>query len=261
MKREKLLEIFATKPDIIIDFPEWMFSLEKVMNIHPRGSAVIGEIAGRDSIVAILKAQELRQFSFLLPSIVYTGTEYGDPEILIKRLDFVKKELAKRDAHTFEPVIHGSPKLWMQLCANSVEISIERWGFYTPCIACHLYLHIMRALLAIKLKISRIVTGERSSHEGVIKLNQLPYVLESFKDFFASYGIELMQPLKNIASNEEIAKIAGSEEGKNLEQLGCVMSGNYKDLSKIRELPIEEYLHAELLPKAKEIIDKILTSG
>jgi hypothetical protein len=90
----RIFEILRNKPELVTAFPRWMLSeaLEKELR-DTEGVAII-EIAGRDSIAAALEAASKRDFKAFLPTIAYTGTEFGDWETPFKKTDVLKEELS-----------------------------------------------------------------------------------------------------------------------------------------------------------------------
>lgn len=225
MNRE-LLEILTNKPEMITDFPEWMLPKSSISEIRSYENSAIAEIAGRDSIAAVIRACEMRKIEAVIPTIAYTGTEYGDWNIPFEKTDFLKDRL-KGSVKVFEPILLGDPRFWWRLCGRySLELS-QRYSFYSHCVGCHLYFHSIRIPLAKKLNCSIVIGGERESHDGRLKVNQIAYALDFYVSFMKRFGIELFLPLRFIGSGKEIEKIIGSHWDEGKEQLECVLSKNY----------------------------------
>jgi len=184
------------------------------------------EIAGRDSVAAAVKAVEEDGFTDLLPSYVYTATEHG----AWSSVEDAVKRLAGRLPHIqVHPILAmGSPRFWQALNGRYVNELIGRFGFLCSCIGCHLYLHSVRIPLAVRLGKIPIISGERERHDGVIKINQIGEALTRYQDLAMSFGVRLLFPLQHISDGQQIDEILGFawEEGK--EQMGCVLSGNYR---------------------------------
>lgn len=186
----------------------------------PSTTAVV-EIAGRDSIAAALAYKPAAR---MVPTIVYTGTEFGDPSILLDNVAFLQDGLRGR-AELLEPVILGSPRWWAAVNGRPLGALQEAYGNPFVCVGCHMYLHAVRVLLALRLGVSVIVSGERELHRGRIKYNQSPGALDAYVEMAARYGVELAQPLRSLDDEEELARLTGAwpEGGR---QRGCVLSGN-----------------------------------
>lgn len=224
---KELLEILTNKPELITHFPEWMLSESEINEIRSFRNSAIAEIAGRDSIAAVIHACEIRELSAVIPTIAYTGTEYGDWSIPFEKTKFLRDRLKGKGIKVYKPVLLGSPRFWWKLCGRySVEFS-KKYGFYSHCVGCHLYLHAIRIPLAKMLKSDIVIGGERESHDGRLKVNQIGVALDTYISFMKKFDIELFLPLRFIRSGKEIEEIIGSHWDEGKEQLECVLSKNY----------------------------------
>lgn len=75
---ERMKKILMEKPDLVSKFPSWMISPESLERMNKNKNLVILEIAGRDSFAALFKYMESHDIDGILPTIAYTGTEFGD---------------------------------------------------------------------------------------------------------------------------------------------------------------------------------------
>jgi hypothetical protein len=223
----RIFEIVRNKPELITTFPRWMLSEALEKELRDTDGLAIIEIAGRDSIAAAMEAASKRDFKAFLPTIAYTGTEFGDWETPFKKTDVLRKELSRKGFTVFDPLVVGAPRLWWRLCGRYTSDLFKAFGFYSPCVGCHLYLHALRIPLAKKLKCKVIIGGERESHEGKIKINQISVALDAYVSFAKTFGIELFLPLRKIAGNEDIETIIDRPWDEGAEQLECVLSKNY----------------------------------
>jgi hypothetical protein len=178
-----------------------------------------------------LRAAARSGHDVFLPTIAYTGTEYGEWRLPFEKVEYLRKRLRDDGAgvEVLAPVVMGSPDLWRLLCGRYVLGQYRRFGFYTPCIGCHVYLHTIRIPLAKKTGCRVVVAGEREVHGGVVKLNQVPAALDAYVGLLARFDVELALPLRHVSSAAEIEEIVGPGPGKSEEQLACVLSGNYRD--------------------------------
>ena len=83
---KRLLALLAGKPDLISEFPEWMLPEETVKQISKTPHVAIAEIAGRDSIAAVIQACEISTIQAIVPTVAYTGTEYGNWNITLEKI-------------------------------------------------------------------------------------------------------------------------------------------------------------------------------
>lgn len=254
---ESLLEILANKPDLIINFPEWMLSNSTIQEIIKNEHAAIVEIAGRDSIAAAIRACEIHPIKAIVPTIAYTGTEYGNWAIPFEKVKILHNKLRSNDIKVFDPIFLGSPKFWWTLCGRYSTHLSKRFNFYSHCIGCHLYFHAIRIPIAKKLQVNLVIGGERESHDGKIKINQIKIALDAYKAFLRKFNIELFFPLRHIKSGKEIETIIGEVWDEGRQQLECVLSKNYQEADGrvlLNEESIKQFLDEFALQKAEDII-------
>ena len=185
----------------------------------------IVEIAGRDSVAAAVAATRERGFARLIPTIALTGTETGDRDAPLRAVDTLRRLLGK-ECEVLEPVVLSEPALWSAMNARFADVIAERWGIFSPCLACHLYLHLLRVPLAWDNAGAPVIAGERDSHDGRIKLSQLPEGIDASIRVLAHAGVELYEPIRS-AGGDEVSALVGGGWDQEGGQLGCVLSGNY----------------------------------
>ncbi|MHB1135719.1 MAG: hypothetical protein ACYCXR_02315 [Coriobacteriia bacterium] len=188
-------------------------------------SLAIVEIAGRDSVAAAVAAIRDRGFRELVPTIAFTGTEIGDREAP-KRAVATLRRLLGNETIIHDPVALSDPALWTAMNVRPCAEIRRRFGVCSPCLACHLYLHLLRVPLAWSHGNAPVIAGERDSHDGRIKLSQLPEGIEASARVLGYAGIELVQPIRK-TSGGEIEELVGGDWDQEAEQLGCQLSGNY----------------------------------
>ncbi len=217
----------------------------------------IAEIAGKDSVAAVMKfIRENGSLSscnkeksggsdlgiVIIPTIVYTGTEYGDKKSYYDSIEFIRKKAEEAGIGFEEGTELQDGRLWNILCAKYQYLINKKYGFYTPCVACHMFTHLMRIPLLRRLGAEAVITGERHSHQGRLKANQHPGTMECFNEIFEKNGINMIKPLLEIEDtglvNEEIADEAVIEHANDVK---CVLSGNLKGF------PLEENIDKLML--------------
>lgn len=223
-------DILRDKPELISSFPDWMLPSETAEALKKARSPAVVEIAGRDSVAAAIRAVNELPIDAVLPTIVYTGTEFGDWEVPFEKVNLLKKLLADKepDVAVYEPVVLGAPRLWRALNGRYVSALFERYGFYTPCVGCHVYVHAIRVPLAKATGCRFVIAGERESHDGRIKINQISDALDAYVDLLARFDVELLLPLRHVASGTEVEELVGGTWNEGAGQLVCVLSGNYR---------------------------------
>lgn len=228
---KRFLKILANKPELIIDFPEWMLPESTIDEMRKTEHSAIAEIAGRDSIAAVIRASKILHLKAILPTIAYTGTEYGNWKFPFEKITILKEKLRHSSIKIYNPIILGSPIFWWTLCGRYSTHFFKRFQFYSHCIGCHLYFHAIRIPLAKKLKCKLIIAGERESHDGNIKINQIKPALDAYINFLKKFDIELFLPLRNIKSGKEVESIIGQNWSEGEQQLECVLSKNYQEIN------------------------------
>ncbi len=250
-----LEERYMNKPESVIGLPKQLFPSKKADEYRAIARLAIVEIAGRDSIAATVKSVEEKGFTDLLPTYVYTGTEHG----AWKRVEQAVKRLAGRlpEVRVHDLIILGSPDFWHALNGRFISELIARYGFYTPCVGCHLYLHSVRIPLSITLEKVPIISGERERHDGAIKVNQISEALNVYQDVAKDFGVQLLLPLRHVEEGNRITEILGFEWEAGKQQLGCVLSGNYRTLDGSAQgtaSQVQRYLEEFAGPYVKKII-------
>jgi len=194
-------------------------------------NTVIGEFSGRDSVAAILKAYE-DGIDYILPVATFAGTEYGNFDSITDNYVKLKERVDNLygDKKTLYPLIeHNDEKLWHLLNGRFSTLLHSKYNFYSPCIGCHLYFHLTKLKFAKDLS-KVIISGERESHDGRIKVNQLHETLETYKSVIKNHGYELMMPLQTVTDGDEVENLIGWDWQEGQDHPKCVLSGNYRDV-------------------------------
>lgn len=228
MDLERALLLLSKKPELVSVFPEWMLPVATIDELKEIQELVIAEIAGRDSFAAVLRATEEHPIRAVLPTMAYTGTEFGDWETQIEKSAYLATKLDERGVKVFQPILLGAPTFWWELCGRPIATMLDRFGFYTPCIGCHLYLHAVRIPLAREIGARMVVSGERETHDGRVKLSQISVALDSYVQFMHEFDVDLILPLRGISRGKEIETIIGEDWEEGEQQLQCVLSKNYQ---------------------------------
>ena len=190
---------------------------------------IIGEFAGRDSVAAILKALESESVRTILPVASFSPTEYGNFESLEHNYMHMLERVERLygNEKTILPLLyHSNPDLWSVINGRYVDFLNKKFGFYTPCIGCHAYLHLLRIPLSLKLG-KKIISGERESHDGRIKVNQTAESLDTYKRIAEYFGSEILMPIRYINDGNEVEELIGWEWDEGKGHQSCVFSGNY----------------------------------
>ncbi|MDP2300151.1 MAG: hypothetical protein U1E08_02825 [Coriobacteriia bacterium] len=216
----------------------------------------IVEIAGRDSIAAAVAAVNQYGFRELVPTIAFTGTETGDRDAPKRAASALAQQLAGV-AEVREPVALSDPALWSAMNARPAAELQRRFGVSSPCLACHLYLHLLRVPLAWSHGNAPVIAGERDTHDGRVKLSQTSDSIDAAIRVLAHAGIKLLQPVRS-ATGEEIVALAGENWSERIGHLGCQLSGNYVNFDgtvRYDEDGYARYLAEYFEPIGRAVID------
>jgi hypothetical protein len=252
----QLKELYLNKSECVINLPEWLLPAQKINDYRRLSRLAIVEVAGRDSVAAAIKAAQEEEFTDLIPTYAYTGTECGPWLSIQAAIDRLAKRLPGLRIHDL--LVLGSPGFWRALNGRFVTELIAKYGFYTPRIGCHVYLHSVRIPLALLLGKVPIISGERERHDKSIKPNQVSEALRVYGKVAEVFGVKLLFPLRHVAEGHRIEDILGFnwQEGKG--QLGCVLSANYRRLDGGMDMTVGQirtYLENFAYPLAKKIIE------
>lgn len=203
--------------------------VESILENLPK-STIIAEFSGRDSVAALMKCLEQSAIKNILPVASFAGTEYGEVDSLYanhtKLVEFTHQKYG-HEKRIYPMIIYSNPDLWHALNGRFVTELIQKYGFYTPCIGCHAYFHLLRMPMAKKIG-KALISGEREGHEQRIKLNQLGMCLDTYKRILAHFDVELMLPIREAHENKTIEELIGWEWAEGKEHPACVYSGNYR---------------------------------
>jgi hypothetical protein len=186
----------------------------------------------------------------LAPTYVYTGSEHGGWNQVPQAWRRLKDRLPS-GVELAPLMVMGSPRFWRALNGRHLQELTRRFGFSPVCPGCHLYLHAARIPLARLLGGVPVVAGERLSHDGRDKLNQV-----ADQELYRRFGLELALPLAQVSSGREIEDILGLPWPEGGDQLGCVLSGNYLETGGGLSVPREslgEYFQSFALPLAQAV--------
>ncbi|MFX0071469.1 MAG: hypothetical protein ACFFAO_10305 [Candidatus Hermodarchaeota archaeon] len=224
-------------------------------------NAFIVEVAGKDSIAAVLKALKQFKFKNLLSVSLWHRAIYGN---IYEPLHYFKYLI---ENFPFEGIIHGdliyldAANLFEQTIVKTLTIIQKYFKYYHPCPACHLFFHMIRIPIAKHYNINQFITGEREYHGTIQKLNQLSEILSTFKNLLHKYQIELIQPLKKIQDDKKIYELLENLNTIRITPSKCIFSKSYYD--EMKGIPLNLKLIISSLkefyyPLLSKIVDFII---
>lgn len=253
---DETTQIFLSMPERVTGFDVQLF--DRLRDACRGRAAAVVEIAGRDSIAAALSACASGSCEVLIPTVVYTGTEYGKRDAVMENARALALNPGiGQNVAVLETVVIGSPAWWNASASRYSSEHFSRYGFNPTCVACHMYLHAARVPLALALGAGSIIAGERLSHDGCMKINQLEPALAAYRDVVEGENLVLSFPLESTAEGAAIDRLVGPGWPESGRQMRCALAGNYRDLAggiMVREDMLASYLEEFLVPFTKTVL-------
>ena len=212
------------------------FYSENKSKLENKENFFISEVAGKDSIAALIQASRDYNIKNLLGIGIFHRSFFGNIHEPKEHFEYGKELISKQNFDSTNFLYLDVSNLFDRLIIRNMAIIQKYFGYYSPCPPCHLFFHLMRIPIAKYYGITKIITGERELHGKHKKLNQIPEVLSLFKELLEKEGIELIQPIRKIRNDEKIFEILGYS-WKSAEPFKCSFSKNYYDES--GEIPFE----------------------
>ncbi len=117
----RVLEILTNKPEIITGFPGWMLPESRIKQLRETVGLAVVEIAGRDSIAAAILATKLRDIEAILPTINFTGTEFGNWNEPFEKVELLRHAVGKKGIKVFRTSYPGSTSV-LEVALRQVHI-------------------------------------------------------------------------------------------------------------------------------------------
>ena len=218
-----------------------LFTFDKFYSVNmsklePKENEFISEVAGKDSIAAIIQAVKKYNIKNLLGIGIFHRSFFGNILEPIEHFEYVKDLICQEVIDSTHFLYLDVSNLFDRLIIRNMAIVQKYFGYYSPCPPCHLFFHMIRIPIADYFGVTKIITGEREFHGNRKKLNQIPEVLSLFKELLEKEGIELIQSIRKIRNNDKIFEILGSS-WKSAKPFQCSFSKNYYD--ETGEIPFE----------------------
>lgn len=189
---------------------------------------VLTDFAGRDSVAAAIAWLREHAVGTLIPVADAVPTRYGDWGVYDDNWARMSEHLAREF-----PAVRVTPwfaledvDFWRLLNGRFSNELARVFGFFTPCLGCHLHFYAMRAVLAEALGAKVLISGEKELHGRRRKANQTAEAVEAYASFSRSQGLEQRFPIHQVRTEDEMADLLGDDWQEGDRQLRCVMSGN-----------------------------------
>jgi len=158
----------------------------------------IAQISGRDSVAAVSLSLGSGAASQVFPVADKLPNLSGDWSIISGNVEWLQQKYPERvlDLAVFT---HG--RLYQELTELSQRI------LQIPCVGCHLYFHVYPIPILRALGRTKVISGARESHDGKLKINQLPYALDLYQRVVHRLGGELLLPVRRLLRSQEVVEV------------------------------------------------------
>ncbi len=190
-------------------------------------SLAILEVSGLDSLAAAAVVSRYRSPKpYMIPSVASVPSEFGNRVAFVKQVrDTLEATCGAEDVAPIAGV--RDYRLWTILNGQYLPSILQRFQLYSPCIGCHVYVHVLRILLAKLVGAHVVVSGERLLHDASQKINQMSISMSAHRQLFQTSGITLVTPLLEIASGHEVKRVIGAYDNRH--DMSCAFSSRLTD--------------------------------
>ena len=190
--KKKYLKILAHKPDIFAVLPAEVLDEQTADQLRQIPRLAVAEISGPADIHALREILTHYKPDGLLPTLSYTGTEYGDWSRLAQVAADLKKTFEKDlNIYVAEPIVLGSPGLWKALRTVHERQLVQRFGFTSTCLGCRLYSFALRVPLCKKIDAGFFIPSLHGLLQRHCPAHTSPIERKYFTFLMSGYGIDV----------------------------------------------------------------------
>ncbi|MCB9777080.1 MAG: hypothetical protein H6742_00785 [Alphaproteobacteria bacterium] len=222
---------------------------------------VLTDFAGRDSVAAAMAWLETHEVGTLLPVGDVVPTRFGDWSVYDSNWRSLRDQVGRRfpDVVVAPWFVMEDVDAWRLLNGRYLNELIGAFGFFTPCLGCHLHFYMMRTVLAQVVGATALISGEKELHrQGKRKANQTREAVAAYGRFSRSHGLNQQFPIHGVTSEDEMGRLLGDGWQEGERQLPCVNSGNDRGLDgQLLMTPeqIDAYMHRFAVPLATRLVE------
>ena len=226
-----------------------------------QGPVVLTDFAGRDSVAAAMAWMETHDVGLLIPVGDVVPTRFGDWDVYESNWISLREQVAKRFPEVVVApwFVMSDVDAWRLLNGRYMGELIDAFGFFTPCLGCHLHFYMMRTVLAHVVGANALISGEKELHRnGRRKANQTQQAVDAYATFSDGHGVRQQFPIHKVTSEDEMARLLGDGWQEGERQLPCVNSGNDRGFDgrlKMTPEQIERYMNGFAVPLASQIVE------
>jgi len=220
---------------------------------------VLIDFAGRDSVAAAMAWMEAHEVGTLIPVGDVVPTRYGDWSVYEDNWRALRDQVATRFPRVVVApwFVLEDVDAWRLLNGRYLNELVRSFGFFTPCLGCHLHFYAMRTVLAKALAVDALVSGEKELHGRKRKSNQTQEAVAAYRRFSEEHGVAHHFPIHQVTDEAEMGRLLGDGWREGDRQLQCVMSGNDQGFDGnpvMSSSQIAAYMNDFALPLAARIV-------
>lgn len=199
IEKKEFLKICADKPDLFGTFPESMLSLRLIEELRTIPRVAVGEIPGSGDFSPLYETLMQYRPNAFVPTLAYTGTEYGSWNSFYSACKKLKKRIQKDlNIYCTDPVMLGAPSFWKALNVAFTEKLLKRVGLSCVCLGCRLYACALRIPLCKKIESGIFLFWQHGQYGGCSSHAESE-LFQYCRIFMAGFGIELIQVKENVS--------------------------------------------------------------
>ncbi len=243
------LKLLAEKPDTFGRIPPEIVSPDRIEELREIPKLAVADITGRYSWSALMRNLAAARPNAVLPSIVYTGTEYGNWGMLDKQVRVLKKKIEKElNMYVTAPVVLGAPRFWNALNGAASRNGHKRFGSINACCGCMLYACAVLVPLCKTVQADMVVS-DRGLPAGRCSGVDPGLVMKYCGVLLSSFGISLKDTLHNTVP---------APDARPVEQIMyCVLEQN-GDNAMLDTKKAADYFELFAIPAVAKIIGRKL---
>lgn len=260
IEKREFQRICAEKPELFGVFPESVLSLKQIEELQTIPRVAVGEIPGSGDFRPLYEILEQHRPNAFVPTLAYTGTEYGSWSSFYSACKKLKKHI-QRDLNIYciDPVMLGAPSFWKALNATFREILWSRFGLNCFCLGCRVYACALRIPLCKRIGSEIFLFWQRGQFGGC----NYPAESEIFhycRLFMAGFGIEVVQVKNNVSSKHGSDHDQKDNSDSVSEFLECVFAQDFRKRDETLQPcgSTVKFFESYAMPAVARIISKTL---
>lgn len=254
VSRSQYLQFYAEKPDIFGAIPDKLLDgdLRRELQSIPRVAVAVldGWGAGDGLAECIGKFKP----DAVLPTIAYTGTEYGSVTALLRNVAQLRKFVEKK-LHVYmpAPVVLGAPRFWRALNISQSEALRNRFALAGACVGCTLYRMAIRVPLCRLLNADLLLLGSLCGSPARGKEAPPWEVLSWCARLLENFGITM----GHVRASFECSEPESAEDSAG--EPGCVLARREVSAPAGKGPRLQEYFELFAIPAAARIISRAMS--